>query len=140
VIKNLINIFLLSSPKIKLIVLKIIQNLIRIHFPIELFEEGINALMKDEKSTLAHRIINSSQYEFEGSRFLQFFYNYLIQTRSKVWSQSGVENEGTYAVTSEIVRFLRFITENAPQEEFRSAARNKMSTFLSQPIEKWSFD
>jgi hypothetical protein len=43
-------------------------------------------------------------------------------------------------VTSEIVRFLRFVAENCPQEEFRRAIRNKMSAFLSQSVELWTID
>ncbi len=43
-------------------------------------------------------------------------------------------------MTSEIVRFLRFLAENSPQEEFRRAIRNKMSSFLSQPVDLWSID
>jgi hypothetical protein len=60
--------------------------------------------------------------------------------RSKVYHDIGVENEGTYAVTSEIVRFIRYLVENSPQDEFRSAIRNKMSQFLSLPVDQWSID
>lgn len=44
VMKNLINVFLLSNPRIKLVILKIIQNLITINFPFELFEDSISLL------------------------------------------------------------------------------------------------
>lgn len=43
-------------------------------------------------------------------------------------------------MTSEIVRFLRFIAENCQQEEFRRAIRNKISAFLSQSVELWTID
>ena len=55
--------------------------------------------------------------------------------RSKIYHDIGVENEGTYAVTSEVVRFLRFLAEDSPQEEFRRAIRKKMSNYLSLPVD-----
>ena len=42
---------------------------------------------------------------------MQFFFSYLIDLRSKIWHNTTVESEGTYAVTEEIVRLLQFLTE-----------------------------
>jgi hypothetical protein len=52
--------------------------------------------------------------EVKGSKFIKFIYSYLIEVRSKIYHEIGVENEGTYAVTSELVRLLRYLAENAP--------------------------
>ena len=42
---------------------------------------------------------------------MDFFFSYLIDLRSKIWHKTTVESEGTYAVTSEIVRLIHFLTE-----------------------------
>lgn len=69
--------------------------------------------------------------------------------RSKIWYQPGLESkfylinflgEGTYAVTSEIVRLLRFILEVAPQEEFKNAMLHKLKKFLTSPVDQWQIE
>ena len=49
-LKTLINLLILASPRIKMQVLKIIQNLIKIAIPFEIFEETITMITKDTKS------------------------------------------------------------------------------------------
>jgi hypothetical protein len=49
-LETLLNLLILSSPRIKVIVLKIIQNLIKIAIPFEVFEETIKIITKDPKS------------------------------------------------------------------------------------------
>jgi len=49
-LETLLNVLILSSPRIKIIVLKIIQNLIKIASPFEVFEETITIISKDPKS------------------------------------------------------------------------------------------
>jgi hypothetical protein len=75
-----VSIFLLSNPRIKLVVLKILQNLISINFPFELFEDSIALLEKDQENTQASEIIQNGKQHFKvkGSRFIEFFYTYLI--------------------------------------------------------------
>ena len=88
----LLNLLLLASPRIKLVVLKIIQNLIKISIPFEVFEETIVQLTKDEKGQayeILHKVVPS--VKFEDSKFLQFLYNYLLSIRMKMWSKTGIE-------------------------------------------------
>ena len=56
-LETLLNVLILSSPRIKIIVLKIIQNLIKIAIPFEVFEETITYISKDPKSQ-AYEILN----------------------------------------------------------------------------------
>jgi hypothetical protein len=56
-LETLLNVLILSSPRIKIIVLKIIQNLIKIAIPFEVFEETIRIISKDPNSQ-AYEIIN----------------------------------------------------------------------------------
>jgi hypothetical protein len=49
-LETLLNLLILSSPRIKIIVLKILQNLIKIAIPFEVFEETISIITKDTKS------------------------------------------------------------------------------------------
>jgi hypothetical protein len=48
-------------------VLRIIQNLLKINLPHELFENSITALLNDEKCVKAHKFIKNSPVKVEGS-------------------------------------------------------------------------
>jgi len=72
-----LNLLLLSNPKIKLIVLKIIQNLIKIGLPFEHFEEAISQIDKNSESNLLSEIIRNGEIDVKGSRFISFIFNYL---------------------------------------------------------------
>jgi len=54
----LLHLLLLASPSVKVVILKIIQNIIRLQIPNEVFEEAIRVLSKDNR-TLAYRIIHN---------------------------------------------------------------------------------
>lgn len=73
-------------------VLKVIQNLIKIAIPFEVFEETIKIISQDPKSQafeILHKVIPS--VKFEESLFLKFLYNYLLSVRHKMWTKSGIE-------------------------------------------------
>lgn len=91
-LETLLNLLILSSPRIKIVVLKIIQNLIKIAIPFEVFEETIKIITKDTKSQ-AYEILNKviPSVQFEESQFLKFLYNYLLSIRHKMWTKSGIE-------------------------------------------------
>ena len=114
--KTLLNLLVLANPKIKIVILRIIQNIVKIEIPHEIFEESIKALANDQDCYRTHKYIKNPSTKVEGSLFMTFLYSYLLDLRSKIWYKNGVESEGTYAITSEIVRFLRYLTEGAPQE------------------------
>lgn len=92
---SLLNLLLLSSPQVKIVVLKIIQHIIRIKIPFEVFEEAVNLLTRDPNS-MANRILNRVQpkVRFEKSMFLRFLYNYLLSMRSKMWNTKDAESDG----------------------------------------------
>jgi hypothetical protein len=104
----LLNLLLLSSPQIKIVVLKIIHHIIQINIPFEVFEEATYLLTRDSNS-LGHRILNKVQpkVRFEKSNFLRFIYNYLISMRSKMWNTADMDSDGVLAVTLTITDFMR---------------------------------
>ena len=91
-LETLLNVLILSSPRIKIIVLKIIQNLIKIAIPFEVFEETITIISKDPKSQ-AYQILNkvSPSVNLDDQKFLKFLYNYLLSIRHKMWTKSSIE-------------------------------------------------
>lgn len=91
-LETLLNLLILSSPRIKIVVLKVIQNLIKISIPFEVFEETITIITRDPKSQ-AYEILNKviPSVQFEESKFLKFLYNYLLSVRHKMWTKSGIE-------------------------------------------------
>jgi hypothetical protein len=92
---SLLNLFMLSSPQVKIMVLKIIQHMITIKIPADIFEEAVQILMRDSNSLIS-RILNKVQpkVKFEKSNFLRFLYNYLFTMRSKMWSTNDAESDG----------------------------------------------
>jgi hypothetical protein len=87
-VETLLNLLIICSPKIKILVLKIIQNLVKITIPFEVFEEATKCFTHDEKSA-AFSILNYNEASgLEKSRFLKFLYNYLLSIRSKMWTKN----------------------------------------------------
>jgi len=91
-LETLINLLLFASPRIKLQVLKIVQNLIKIAIPFEVFEETIILISKDPESH-AYEILNkvNPQVQFKQSKFLQFLFNYVLSVRQKMFTKSAIE-------------------------------------------------
>jgi hypothetical protein len=89
-------------------VLKIIQHMITVKIPADIFEEAVQLLMRDSNSLIS-RILNKVQpkVKFEKSNFLRFLYNYLFTMRSKMWSTNDAESDGQYAVTLTCSELLR---------------------------------
>lgn len=94
-LSSLLNLLLLASPSVKIVVLKVLQHIVRISLPFEVFEEAVRILTRD-KNSLAHRILHKIQpsAKFESSMFLRFLFNYLVSLRSKMWSATDAESEG----------------------------------------------
>ena len=81
-ISTLLNLLLLSSPQVKIVILKIIQHIIKIKIPFEVFEEATQLVTRNQKS-FAYKILNNVQpkVKFEKSKFTRFLYNYLLSMR-----------------------------------------------------------
>ena len=56
-LSSLLNLLLLASPSVKIVVLKVLQHIVRISLPFEVFEEAVRILTRDENS-LAYRILH----------------------------------------------------------------------------------
>jgi hypothetical protein len=98
-IEHLLRLLIGGSPKVKVIILKIFQNLVSLKLPNELFSEAVSRVTKD-KSSLAARILNfDTKITMKDSKFLQFLFNYFVRVRSFIWSQRDIESEGMYAVS-----------------------------------------
>lgn len=81
-LSTLFNLLLVSSPQIKILIIKIISHIVHISIPKEVFEEAVRVLTRHDTS-LANKIINEvdSQIKFEESLFLKFLFNYLVSIR-----------------------------------------------------------
>ncbi|CDW73494.1 UNKNOWN [Stylonychia lemnae] len=145
-LETLLNLLILSSPRIKIVVLKVIQNLIKIAIPFEVFEETIKIITQDPKSQ-AYEILNKviPSVKFEDSLFLKFLYNYLLSIRHKMWTKSGIESEGQYAVTQEIsgiFRSLICLDQQTPRLKSYTQAKvtfvlNNLDNLHLEEIDLW---
>ena len=117
VIQTMINLLVVSSPRVKIIALRIIRNLIKIGLPGGFFDQAVDQLENDPSSIIAQSYVkqtSSLSSGLESSKFIKFLYEYLLELRSKIWTKSGLESQGTYAVTAELIRLLRYIVDSAP--------------------------
>jgi hypothetical protein len=94
-------------------VLKVLQNIVLIAVPFEVFEEAVRVLTRDPNS-LAHHILHGLKpnAKFEGSMFIKFLFNYLLSLRAKMWSPTDAGSEGLYAVSRALSSMLRAISHN----------------------------
>lgn len=94
--------------------MRILQHLIRVDIPIELFETAVQQLARgtSDASRLVNNILNesSSRVKFTNSVFLRFLFNYLYRVRSFLWSRKDSESEGQYAVSQILSGILRVMS------------------------------
>jgi uncharacterized protein YlaN (UPF0358 family) len=58
---------------------------------------------------------------------------------NKIWESESFESKGTYAVTSELIRFLRYIYNEAQDQPLMQNTLYEMiGSFLKSPLEKWT--
>ena len=110
-LSSLLNLLIVSSPQVQIVVVKILQSMVQIAVPFEVFEEAIRVLTRDPNS-LAHHILHGlkPQAKFDGSMFIKFLFNYLLSLRTKMWSPTDAGSEGLYAVSRAVAAMLRAIS------------------------------
>lgn len=95
---DLLKLLLIASPAVKIIVMRILQHLIRVDIPIELFETAVQQVSRgsSDASILVNSILNMTapRVKFTNSVFLRFLFNYLYRVRSFLWSRKDCESEG----------------------------------------------
>jgi len=91
----LLNLLVFASPRSKVIVLGILQNLISVQWSTPIFEEGVKKFMEDKES-YGYELMTkvNPSIKFEKSLFLTFIYNYIVTIRTKIWAKSAMESQG----------------------------------------------
>lgn len=117
-LSSLLNLLIVSSPQVQIVVVKILQSMVQIAVPFEVFEEAIRVLTRDPNS-LAHHILHGlkPQAKFDGSMFIKFLFNYLLSLRTKMWSPTEAGSEGLYAVSRAVAAMLRAISSAQGQAQ-----------------------
>ena len=97
---TLLNLLLLASPRSKFVAMKILQNLVKIGIPDEVFETTVE-LLNHNTDSLGFKILNyeESSIKFESSKFISFFFNYMLSIRRAMWDRNDVQSEGAYEVS-----------------------------------------
>ena len=106
----LVDLLVYAPPRHGLSILKIIDNLIRVNIPHELFDESVKRLAKDEKS-IHYKIMNEITpiNKFPNSPFVKFLYNFTISIRSSMWKDSLFDSSGSYALSNKLLTLFRRI-------------------------------
>jgi len=79
-----------------------------------------------------------TKVDLSSSKFFKFIFCYLLNIRHKMWHKSGVESEGQYLVTQELIKTLNII-ENAQQfdrEALRSSKKHNLLKLTEFSIEE----
>jgi len=91
-----------------MIVVKIIQNLIQLGIPAEVFEKTME-IISTSGSSYALKILKSkSELEFS-SQWLNFLFKYILNVRKSMWDSQDAQNEIGYELTQEIANLIRQI-------------------------------
>ena len=109
----LLNLLVHSAPRHGFTIVKILDNLIRVGIPHELFDESIKRLSKD-KDSVHSRIINliTPINKFEKTPFLKFLFNYVISIRSSMWTDSSFDSNGSFILSNKMLSIFRTILNN----------------------------
>lgn len=118
---TLLNLLILASPQVKIIILRIIQQLISVQKISQSVFDQAAEIMVGDASKMKVKDMNEAQViffavhpqiaVFSESSFLKFIFQYLYNMRSKMWHKTCLESEGAYAVSCELIRTIRFIYE-----------------------------
>jgi hypothetical protein len=104
----------IASPRAKLIVIRILKNLVSIGIPIEVFRSGAN-FAKEDKDSYANQLFNSITIDkcvdkyFGEYAFLNFFYRLQLHIRSSMWDKKQVRSQGDYLLSQEISHLFMLI-------------------------------
>lgn len=100
----MINLFAYCEPRNQILVLKVIQNLLELGIPPELFDDTVQTLNE------RHKILEQDfkYFKFE-SQFLKYFIAELYRIRKAMFSETAVASTGAYEVSQEIARLLQSI-------------------------------
>jgi hypothetical protein len=81
---TLIRLLLATSPRNKMIVVKIIQNLVQLGIPAEIFEKTVEIISTSGSSYALKVLKSKSELEFS-SQWLNFFFKYMLEIRKAMW-------------------------------------------------------
>lgn len=118
-ILSLLECLTVSSPRAKLIVVRIIKSLVMIGIPMEVFQTAGEIILKNEDCA-SYRIIKNVKLHpdangnepFAKTAFLQFFYKFMVHIRSSMWSKTKIQSQGAYELSQEIAHFFMLIQSN----------------------------
>jgi len=135
-LRILLNLLVYAPPRTKFTVIKILNDLLKMQLPFEIFEETVSQLEQD-RSGFAYEILNKIQptLKFKNSKFLCFIHHYLLSIRQKMWAKSAIESQGQYAISCELARLLRFIYESQSSEAH--PWRKEISTLICSLVKDY---
>lgn len=84
--------------------LKILQNILFLGIPAEIFDNTVEA-MSDKKAQVDSKV---SYFKFK-SQFLRLFYAELYQIRDTMYNETNIQSTGAYEVSQEIGKLFQLI-------------------------------
>lgn len=81
---TLVRLLIATSPRNKMIAIKIIQNLVQLGIPAEIFEKTVEIISTSGSSYALKVLKSKSELEFS-SNWLNFFFKYMIDIRKAMW-------------------------------------------------------
>jgi len=78
-----------------MIVVKIIQNLVQLGIPVEVFEKTVEIINTSGSSCALNILKSKSELEFN-SQWLNFLFRYILNIRKSIWDNQDAQNEIGY--------------------------------------------
>ena len=128
-IKALVQLFLKCRfSQHGMIILKILENLIKIGIGTEALDEAF----AEARNTLwSRKIFNvKTHVDFEDHHFLQFIFNTLLSIRSSQWDKQKMQSQGSYSTSSGLVKILKLILRSETTPAWKTALTSLLDKFL----------
>ena len=90
----LINLFAFCEPRNQILVLKVLQNILYLGIPAEIFDNTVEAI-SDRNAQVDNKVVH---FKFK-SQFLRYFFAEMYQIRDAMFSETNIQSAGAYEVS-----------------------------------------
>ena len=123
-IQVLVQLLVLGVSRNKITVLRILQNLMKLDFPTEIFDRAIDLCVKDASENIFCREIatylsKNSSLTLGNVPFFKLIYSMILDVQETIWqSNEYTKTEGMHAFAIELTRTFKSLSQNGQKNLF----------------------
>ena len=123
-LNTLVRLLICGLPRMKMIVLKIFQNLLKLEIPLEILDKAVSICMQGEAdddpevSEIKQLMENKTTLNLDQTPFFKMIYNLLCGIKQKMWEEGLQSNVGLHAVENELAGIFRILVQEGDRNIF----------------------